>query len=217
MNIVANRNQASDSTLPRVEKRRAIIDAAFIVFAREGYEGACVKDIAAQACVAKPTVYNHLTDKESLFRESIEVVSGEILAEQLALVDGLSSLTDMERFASEFLSLWMRPRTVNMRRLIHAESTLLSGADALRHPRLLSRAIADRLAHMALAGDVRIVSPYEAADQLLSLLIGPAEIASEYASIELERGQLDLIATNSVRVFLLAYRADVLPGGRDRE
>ncbi|MGW6741439.1 TetR/AcrR family transcriptional regulator [Streptomyces sp. NPDC055025] len=50
----------------RIDKRRAILDAAFTVFARRGYGQVCVKEIAEVAGVAEPTVYNHLNDKETL-------------------------------------------------------------------------------------------------------------------------------------------------------
>ncbi|MFF6008462.1 TetR/AcrR family transcriptional regulator, partial [Prauserella flavalba] len=39
--------------------------------AREGYPQARVDQIAAEAGVAKATVYNHFGDKENLFRETI--------------------------------------------------------------------------------------------------------------------------------------------------
>ncbi|WP_131770844.1 TetR/AcrR family transcriptional regulator, partial [Candidatus Protofrankia californiensis] len=52
----------------RVDKREAILAAAFEVFARKGYEGASVDLIASEAGVAKPTLYNHLGSKENLFR-----------------------------------------------------------------------------------------------------------------------------------------------------
>ncbi|MGW2023216.1 TetR/AcrR family transcriptional regulator [Streptomyces decoyicus] len=49
------------------EKRRAIAQAARVVFGREGYSRASVDAIADEAGVSKRTIYNHFTDKEHLF------------------------------------------------------------------------------------------------------------------------------------------------------
>ncbi|MEU9041843.1 MULTISPECIES: TetR/AcrR family transcriptional regulator [unclassified Kitasatospora] len=51
----------------RPEKRRAITQAATVVFGREGYVRASMDAIAAEAGVSKRTVYNHFADKETLF------------------------------------------------------------------------------------------------------------------------------------------------------
>ncbi|NML51688.1 helix-turn-helix transcriptional regulator [Streptomyces sp. R302] len=44
----------------------ALLDGAFTVFVRRGYAQACVKEITQEAGVAKPTVYSHLDDQETL-------------------------------------------------------------------------------------------------------------------------------------------------------
>ncbi|MFI8460030.1 TetR/AcrR family transcriptional regulator [Kitasatospora sp. NPDC085464] len=51
----------------RPEKRKAITQAAMVVFGREGYVRASMDAIAAEAGVSKRTVYNHFADKETLF------------------------------------------------------------------------------------------------------------------------------------------------------
>ena len=48
-------------------KRVSIIDAAGDIFCREGYAGANIDLIAAEAGVSRQTVYNHHRDKEKLF------------------------------------------------------------------------------------------------------------------------------------------------------
>jgi len=63
-------SESGTATAPRgrVQKRQAILDAALSVFTREGYGLASIDAIAAEAGVAKPTIYNHLGGKENLFR-----------------------------------------------------------------------------------------------------------------------------------------------------
>lgn len=52
-----------------VETRARIVAAAIAVFGREGFDAAAMSDIAAQAKVAKGTVYLYFTSKEELFEE----------------------------------------------------------------------------------------------------------------------------------------------------
>ena len=53
---------------PHAAKRLSIIDAAASVFCREGFGGANIDLIAAEAGVSRQTVYNHHGDKETLFK-----------------------------------------------------------------------------------------------------------------------------------------------------
>jgi AcrR family transcriptional regulator len=48
-------------------KRNQIVEAAARVFARKGYAGAVVADIAVEACIGKGTVYEYFNSKEDLF------------------------------------------------------------------------------------------------------------------------------------------------------
>jgi AcrR family transcriptional regulator len=49
------------------EKRAQILDGAARVFAADGYEGASMSRIAAEANVSKGTLYNHFPSKSALF------------------------------------------------------------------------------------------------------------------------------------------------------
>jgi AcrR family transcriptional regulator len=52
-----------------VDKRRAILDAAIRVFARQGFHNARVSDIAAEAGVAYGLVYHYFDSKEQMLNE----------------------------------------------------------------------------------------------------------------------------------------------------
>src|SRR4051812_48113995 len=78
----------------RIDKRQAILDAAFTMFAREGYARAGVDVIAAEAGVAKATVYSHFGDKETLLREAISASADQALAQNLAVLDRLTDRGD---------------------------------------------------------------------------------------------------------------------------
>lgn len=62
--------------------KRAIFDSAVKVFSSDGYDGATVDDVAANAGVAKGTLYYHFKGKEDLFnfivKEGIALISCEV-------------------------------------------------------------------------------------------------------------------------------------------
>ena len=57
------------SKAPPVDKRRQILDAAIIVFARQGFHSARVSDVAAEAGVAYGLVYHYFDSKDQMLNE----------------------------------------------------------------------------------------------------------------------------------------------------
>src|SRR5262245_12396329 len=57
---------------PRVVRTRtAVVDAARVLFLRNGYANTTVEDIAELAGLTKRTVYNNYADKEALFTQIV--------------------------------------------------------------------------------------------------------------------------------------------------
>jgi len=75
----------SDSAPGRARKtepaarRETILDAALTVFAERGFEAARLDDVAAQAGVAKGTLYLYFKDKEALFEEVVRGAASPII------------------------------------------------------------------------------------------------------------------------------------------
>lgn len=193
----------------RIDKRQAILDAAFTVFAREGYGQACVQVIATEAGAAKHTVYNHLNDKESLFRHAMTAAAEDAMAEQLAVLQRLAVPCDdlratLEDVGYRLLRCYRADRSCALRRLLHAEIN--------RFPELLDlvlgrvdEALADRLARLALAGQLDVRDPDEAAEQFLALLTGPLEARSRLCTLPVPDADLRKVARAAVRTFLPAF------------
>ncbi len=57
------------SQVPPPDKRRAILDAAIVVFARQGFHSARVSDVAAEAGVAYGLVYHYFDSKDQMLNE----------------------------------------------------------------------------------------------------------------------------------------------------
>jgi AcrR family transcriptional regulator len=62
------------------DKRRRIVEAATSLFSRYGYRRTSMDLLAAEASVAKPTVYAYFADKEEVFRAVVAHVCEDILA-----------------------------------------------------------------------------------------------------------------------------------------
>lgn len=206
---------AETRTRGRVDKRRAILAAAFEVFGRRGYAEACVREIAEVAGVAKPTVYNHMSDKETLFRHAVDAAADAVLAENLAVVERLREPGDDLRAALEdvvhgLVRTCCDERSQSLRRLVHAQANRFPELVESVHERTSARladALADRLARLVLAGRLRPCEPAEAAEQLLALIVGSVEARSRAGTRRVPAAEGRAVAVNAVDTFLRAFGA----------
>ncbi|WP_245663353.1 TetR/AcrR family transcriptional regulator [Nocardia inohanensis] len=197
----------------RIDKRQAILRAAFEVFARRGYAQSCVQEIADVAGVAKPTVYNHLGDKETLYRHAVLTAADLVGAECVSAIAGLRDQpTDFEARLRDssyrLLRICNGDRAHSLRALTFSQLATFPDLAVLVQDRTsgqLSDALADRLAHVSLAGRLRPCDPTRAAEQLLALLTGPLEARSRLGTRTVSATELKSIADAAVETFLRAY------------
>ncbi|MEW2353147.1 TetR/AcrR family transcriptional regulator [Spirillospora sp. NPDC029432] len=197
----------------RIDKRKDILDAAFTVFAREGYPQARVDQIAAEAGVAKATVYNHFGDKACLFREAIAALSERALARNLAAVARLAEAGDdlpatLTNVGLHLVDCYCDPQSWALRRLLYAETPQFP--DLLELTRVgvaepVTQALADRLARLALEGHIDISDPALAAEHLTALLNGPLEARSRFGTRRIPRLERKAITESAVATFLSAF------------
>lgn len=64
--------------LPAPRRRRQLLETALRVFAERGYHNASMNDIAVEAGVTKPVLYQHFTSKRELFAELLDDVGREL-------------------------------------------------------------------------------------------------------------------------------------------
>ncbi|MEX5635807.1 TetR/AcrR family transcriptional regulator [Parafrankia sp. FMc2] len=205
----------SPSTRGRIDKRQAILEAAFVIFAREGYAQASVDAIAAEAGVAKPTIYNHLGGKENLFLHAMTATAERTTARSLAVVsrlavDAADLHTAFADVGEALLSCYCSEESWALRRLLHAEIVRFPGLfDAIgaSGPNQVGEAFADRLARLALAGRLRLTDPVEAAEQFLALITGPVASRSALGTRPLGDAQLRRVAEAASTTFLRAFTA----------
>ncbi|MBW5252740.1 TetR/AcrR family transcriptional regulator [Streptomyces sp. P01-B04] len=203
----------------RIDKRQAILDAAFAVFARRGYAQACVQEIADEAGVAKPTVYNHLGDKENLFRHAMANAADLVMAENLAVVERLRDHGDelraaLEDIGNRLLKTCCGQRASSLRALTYAQLAAFPDLAEVVQGRASGRlgdALADRFAQLALAGHLRAEDPVRAAEQFLALLTGPMEARSRLGTRKVDAAETREIVRAGVDTFVRAYGIESSP------
>lgn len=62
------------------ERRAKIIEAAVSAFARDGYDGTKMDDIAAGAQITKPVLYDHFPSKQALFLAVLRSIRDGLIA-----------------------------------------------------------------------------------------------------------------------------------------
>ncbi|MEI8408207.1 MULTISPECIES: TetR/AcrR family transcriptional regulator [unclassified Kribbella] len=203
------------TTRGRIDKRQAILDAAFTVFAREGYRQASLDTVAATAGVAKHTIYNHFGDKESLFRAAVAALADQALARNLAAIDllrlpaeGRTLRQVLEEVGLRLAECYCDERSWALRRLLPAEIQNLPDLQEIVRDRASDRvneALADRFARLALAGQLTITDPAVAAEQFGALLTAPLETRSHLGTRKLSTAELAEVTQNAVQTFLRAF------------
>lgn len=194
-------------------KRISVVEAAASVFCREGYAGANIDLIAAEAGVSRQTVYNHHGDKERLFmavvRDLTERCNAGIFATIATFPDQAADLeADLIAFAVRMNRNCICNRDGRfLRKLIQAEGA--------RYPELFAEwreqgpgrtwsALAARFARLAHAGRLSIADPDVAARQFLALVNAELQITFMLGATPTEEEVLRS-ATNGVRTFLAAF------------
>ncbi|MEU5924890.1 TetR/AcrR family transcriptional regulator C-terminal domain-containing protein [Streptomyces antimycoticus] len=165
-------------------------------------------------------MYNHLTDKETLFRHAMEAAADAVMAENLAVVERLREPGDdlraaLEDMAYRMLQVCCGERSRALRRLTYAQAAdfpdlieIVQGRTAIRP----GEAPADRPARLSPArlspaGRPRPGDPARAAEQLLALLTGPMEVRSRPGTRKVSAAETRTVARSAVDTFLRAYEA----------
>lgn len=202
-------------------KHRDILEAATQVFLAQGFAGTSIDQIAAQAAVSKPTVYKHFADKQALFTEivtrTVDEAAEPVHAEVAGLRDTGDVAADLRDLARRQLAMVMRPRLLQLRRLVIGEAGRFPELGRLFAERGPARTMAD------------LATAFRGLTERGLLAVDDAELAAAHfnwlvMSVPLNRAMLtgddspppaaeiERYADEGVRVFLAAYGAP--PPGR---
>ncbi|WP_343715734.1 TetR/AcrR family transcriptional regulator [Inquilinus sp.] len=187
------------------KKREAILDAGVKVFMAEGY-AASMDRVAAEAGVAKQTLYSHFGSKEGLFHALFD----RYKQQSLRGLDPAGDLADeLATFGEHMLRRIFDPEILGVQRLMIAQAGAFPELARIVYEAGPGRArlkLVEFLRARIEAGAIEPADPVEAADDLFALLQGSrrqrilfgVEAAPDPAEL---RG----IAERAVTIFLRAY------------
>jgi AcrR family transcriptional regulator len=195
-------------------KRRAIVEAATDAFLRNGYLGTSMDEVAALAGVSKQTVYKHFADKERLFSEIVTATvdeAGDPVFEELETLEDSGDVeADLRALARRQLGMVMRPKLMQLRRLVIGEAGRFPDLGRIFYERGAGRSVATLAAafeRLAARGALELDDPELAAAHfnwlVMSAPINRAMLLGDDAIPGPE--ELDRYADGGVRAFLAAY------------
>jgi TetR/AcrR family transcriptional repressor of mexJK operon len=192
------------------EKERQILDGAGRVFALDGYEGASMSRIAAEASVSKGTLYNYFSGKADLFGAFVrrECTSGVTL-----LFDEIDESVPPEemltRIGRQLVAMLTSETGLVIYRMVVAEAGKfpeLAEAFYRAGPERALARMASWVARMVETGRLEIADPEFAAEQLFTLMQSRLCMKRRLRLIStVSPEEIDQVVASAVRLFLRGY------------
>lgn len=192
----------------RLNRERAILDAALKVFAAQGYSGASMEAVAAEAGVTKPTLYSYFPSKESLF-QAMMLGKRDVMLDVFEHPSDQGMVADLLIFAWAYADTVMRPEMLSLARLIIGEVQRfpeIGRAYQASGPDHLLRGIMRYLEGQRRAGRLVFDDAELAAQDLWGLILSAPRTQALYMpDAQPDRATLTRYILNGLRVFLKAY------------
>jgi AcrR family transcriptional regulator len=203
----------------RAPKRAAVLDAARVVFGRQGYSRTSIDAIASEAAVSTRTIYNHFEGKDQLFN-AVLLASAARVADSFVdgVARGLAELSPEPDVRAELEVIGRavvahtadNPEHFALVRQIRAEADhvpepVLAGWRKAGPLRVNAEVVA-QLTRLAARGLLRIDDPARAALHFIALVQAEAELrpTPERSPLEPPADRAEAVAAG-VRVFLHGY------------
>lgn len=192
-------------------KRQAILEAAKNLFVRNGYATTSMDAVASEAGVSKLTVYNHFTDKETLFSAAVVARCEEQIPELFFNLNSSQSVeTVLLNIARGFNALANSPESIELHRLMVAlgsQDPALSKIFFEAGPQRLLLEMERVLVQIEQSGALRFSSAKTAAEHFFSLLKGACNFRLMIGLCEtLDPDIEEQHVQDVVRLFMRAYQ-----------
>jgi len=186
-----------------------IVRAARALFLERGIEPVSMEMLAAEAKVARRTVYNHFEGKQALVEAVVEQLWSDLDGARLREIEAETDVERGLRRLGEALALhWERSDDVRFKRLLIAEAPRFPWLNAQRVPASTTAALgrlAGWIGRHAAAGRLRCEKPAAAGAQFLSLLMGQLFWPRVEGIREEDLSPASDVIDDAVVVFLAAY------------
>jgi TetR/AcrR family transcriptional repressor of mexJK operon len=191
-------------------KERQILDGAAFVFARDGYEGASMSRIAAEAGVSKGTLYNYFTSKAELFSAYVRRECNRSIAMMFEAVDtSMAPAEVLSQIGVSMFRMLLSETALTMYRMVVAEAEKfpeLAGAFYAEGPARSVAHLAAYLRSAAAKGTLRLEDPEFAAEQFFALIQTHLCMKRRLRLIAMPlQSELEHVIGQAVRMFLSTY------------
>jgi TetR/AcrR family transcriptional repressor of mexJK operon len=190
-------------------KGSAILEAARRLFTSQGFDGASMDQIAAEAGVSKLTVYSHYGDKETLFAAVVRSYCEQQLPDALFHAQpGVPLRERLLRVARAFFNMISNPEAIAGHRILCSPRMADSPLPRLfweAGPQRVQDAFADLLRRRVASGELEIDDVPRAAAQFFTLLKGEPHAQLVLGCGGLRRPDAERHLEATVDLFLRAY------------
>lgn len=192
----------------RILRERRILDAALVVFSQKGFVSASMDDIAAEAGLTKPTLYQYFPSKDELFTAMMTEERDHML-ESFEYPSASGMVAELYAFSWHYADVVLRPDMLNLARLIIGEAQRLPDIGRAYQASGPDRVLAGMIAYLErqrAAGLIVFDDAELAAEDLWGLILSaPRNRALHIPDAVPDRATIERYIRNGLRVFLRAY------------
>lgn len=192
----------------RILRERCILDAALVVFSQKGFVSASMDDIAAEAGLTKPTLYQYFPSKDELFTAMMTEERDHML-ESFEYPSASGMVAELYAFSWHYADVVLRADMLNLARLIIGEAQRLPDIGRAYQASGPDRVLAGMIAYLErqrAAGLIVFDDAELAAEDLWGLILSaPRNRALHIPDAVPDRATIERYIRNGLRVFLRAY------------
>ena len=189
--------------------RSAIVKTAADLFLRRGYGGTSMDLIAAEAGVARQTIYNQFESKEALFRAIFSAYADEAMMPlTIGARKGASLRATLLRLARSHVERALSPEKLALHRLVVAEVAHFPELGRVIHDAGAARVVAllaDFLREQARLGHLEVPHPETAAEQFFAMVTAFQQFRA-LMNIETPAAVIATRTEEAVDTFLRAFK-----------
>ncbi|NVK53999.1 MAG: TetR/AcrR family transcriptional regulator [Alteromonadaceae bacterium] len=191
-------------------KRIQILNAAELLFSRDGVQNTSMDLLAQQAEVSKRTIYNHFATKEELFFCVLEHMMAHVNQDEeykfsadVSIDEQLIAIAYSEARLQTSTSLLKITRVTLTEMMNNPEFSQLVASNKVGCMRYLETFLTDAVS----AGVLKIENPHFAAQQFIYQLKSFIFYPKLYNLTNAANGDIDFIVNETVAMFLARYNA----------
>ena len=192
----------------RILRERRILDAALKIFSEKGFVSASMDDIAAEAELTKPTLYQYFPSKDELFTAMMTQERDHML-ESFEYPSASGMVAELYAFSWHYADVVLRPDMLNLARLIIGEAQRLPDVGRAYQASGPDRVLAGMITYLERqrgAGRLVFDDAELAAEDLWGLILSaPRNKALHIPDAVPDRATIERYIRNGLGVFLRAY------------